>query len=98
MRQAFEQRGHQDLLDAHPGQWLLKHGAVGGLGNDDFLAAKLAFHSPGKPAPSTPCRLAAEDAPEVAPGGGICKAIDHAQLVRIMTRYGRLGPTAAAVP
>ncbi len=42
--------------------------------------------------------LAAEDAPEVAPGGGICKAIDHTQLLRIMARYGRLGPTSTAAP
>lgn len=40
--------------------------------------------------------LAAEDAPEVAPGAGVCKAIDHAQLMHIMARYGRLRATTAA--
>jgi len=40
--------------------------------------------------------LAAEDAPEVGPDAGICKALDHAELVRIMAHYGRLDkPTAA---
>lgn len=39
--------------------------------------------------------LAADDAPEVAPGAGVCRAIDHVQLLRIMARYGRLGPTTA---
>lgn len=34
--------------------------------------------------------LAAEDAPQNAPEGGICKAIDHAQLLRLMAQYGRL--------
>jgi D-aminopeptidase len=34
--------------------------------------------------------LAAEDAPETAPHTGVCKALDHADLVRIMAQYGRL--------
>lgn len=35
--------------------------------------------------------LAAEDTPEYKPGGRICPAIDHDELLRIMTMYGR-GP------
>lgn len=34
--------------------------------------------------------LAARDAPQNAPEGGICKAIDHAQLLQVMRQYGRL--------
>ena len=34
--------------------------------------------------------LAAEDTPEFRPGGVICKALDHAELLRIMARYGRV--------
>ena len=34
--------------------------------------------------------LAAEDAPEVGPDGGVCKAIDHAELLRVMAQYGRV--------
>lgn len=34
--------------------------------------------------------LAAEDAPLNTPEGGICPAIDHAQLLRVMAQYGRL--------
>ncbi len=37
--------------------------------------------------------LAAEPTPEYRPGGHVCPAIDHAELLRIMTMYGR-GPTA----
>ncbi len=35
--------------------------------------------------------LAAEDAPETGPGGGVCKALDHAELMRIMAHYRRVG-------
>ena len=35
--------------------------------------------------------LAAEDAPQNPPQGGICQAIDHAQLRQLMAQYGRLG-------
>lgn len=34
--------------------------------------------------------LAADDAPQNAPEGGICRAIDHALLLRVMAQYGRL--------
>ena len=34
--------------------------------------------------------LAAQDAPQNAPEGGTCKAIDHAQLLKVMAQYGRL--------
>ncbi len=34
--------------------------------------------------------LAAEDAPETGPDGGICKALDHGELVRVMRHYGRM--------
>ncbi len=34
--------------------------------------------------------LAAEDAPQNHPDTRICKAIDHAQLLRVMAQYGRL--------
>ena len=33
--------------------------------------------------------LAAQDAPEIGKDAGICKALDHAELVRIMAHYGR---------
>ena len=35
--------------------------------------------------------LAAEDAPEIGPDAGVCKALDHGELVRIMTHYRRAG-------
>jgi hypothetical protein len=38
---------------------------------------------------STRCS-AAEDTPEFRPGGNVCKAIDHAELMRIMAMYGRV--------
>lgn len=40
--------------------------------------------------------LAAEDAPGIGPDAGICRALDHGELVRIMTHYGRMG--AARMP
>ena len=34
--------------------------------------------------------LAAESTPELRPGGSMCEAIDHADLMRIMARHGRV--------
>ncbi len=34
--------------------------------------------------------LAAESTPELRPGGSVCEAINHAELMRIMARHGRL--------
>ena len=34
--------------------------------------------------------LAAEDASEIGPEGGICKALDDAELMRIMARYRQI--------
>lgn len=42
--------------------------------------------------------LAAEDALTIEPAGGVCKALDHAQLMRVMVQYGRLDPRTSAAP
>jgi hypothetical protein len=39
--------------------------------------------------------LAAEDAPEIGPDAAICKALDHAELLRVMAHYGRMGAAHA---